>query len=246
MMRSTIFGFISFFLLVLIPLSYAARKEVKLTTYYPAPSGDYRNLSSTDDTYLATSNGHNVGVGTMAPGAKLDVKGQDASNAVMALQARGNAGTGLVVTNANRVGIGTNSPKGILDLTSNATAFFPPRVTTAQRNAIASTTSAESAKKGAVIYNTETNVLETYDGNKNWKTAGGEGGLSVYTGYDTGVTTQCPDNSGTFTGNWVCQQLGKTCVVGQVNVSQKCTANLDCAYYGGPSNTGDKAIIYCR
>lgn len=53
-------------LLVLVPLAYAARKEVKFTTYYPAPVGDYRNLSSTGDTNLATTSG-GVGIGTTNP-----------------------------------------------------------------------------------------------------------------------------------------------------------------------------------
>lgn len=65
-MKLTVIRLIVVLLLVQIPLLYAARKEVKLTTYYPAPTGDYRNLSSTGNTSLATASG-GVGIGTANP-----------------------------------------------------------------------------------------------------------------------------------------------------------------------------------
>ncbi|MDO8757111.1 MAG: hypothetical protein Q7J64_03790, partial [Elusimicrobiota bacterium] len=49
-------------------------ESVTLSTYYPAPSGVYTNMITTSDTYLAR-NGGNVGIGTVSPGAKLDVSG---------------------------------------------------------------------------------------------------------------------------------------------------------------------------
>ncbi|MBI3548356.1 MAG: hypothetical protein HY078_04805 [Elusimicrobia bacterium] len=51
-----------------------ASESMTLTTYYPSPSGIYRLLTSTQRTILARDSG-NVGVGTNAPGAKLDVAG---------------------------------------------------------------------------------------------------------------------------------------------------------------------------
>lgn len=56
------------------------------------------------------------------------------------------------------VGIGTTSPGGALDVVSTTKAFLPPRMTTAQRDAIASPTA------GMVIYNTTTNVLNFHNG----------------------------------------------------------------------------------
>ncbi len=47
---------------------------VVLSTYYPAPSGVYARMLTTNDTYLARDGGF-VGVGTGVPVAKLDVAG---------------------------------------------------------------------------------------------------------------------------------------------------------------------------
>lgn len=66
-------------LLVQIPVLKAdaetkVKREIQLTTYYPAPHGDYKNINTTEDTRLATSSG-NVGIGTTEPDsdAKLEV-----------------------------------------------------------------------------------------------------------------------------------------------------------------------------
>jgi hypothetical protein len=58
------------------------------------------------------------------------------------------------------VGIGTTSPNAnaILDVASTTKAFMPPRMTTVQRDAIA------SPGAGMVIYNTTTNVLNFHNG----------------------------------------------------------------------------------
>lgn len=59
---------------------------------------------------------------------------------------------------AGPIAIGTPTPNAnaVLDLTSTTKAFMPPRMTTAQRDAIASPTA------GMVIYNTTTNKLNVY------------------------------------------------------------------------------------
>ncbi|MDQ0065537.1 hypothetical protein [Chryseobacterium lathyri] len=67
----------------------------------------------------------------------------------------------------SQVGINTTSPQGALDVVSNTGAFIPPRMTTAQRNAIVLPPS------GAVIYNTTTSSLEFNYGipaSPTWKT----------------------------------------------------------------------------
>jgi len=56
-------------------ICYAADEgeEITLTTYYPAPYGDYDELSVSGNAYLAVDSG-NVGIGTTNPGAKLHIK----------------------------------------------------------------------------------------------------------------------------------------------------------------------------
>lgn len=67
--------------------------------------------------------------------------------------------TGLITVFA-QVGIGTTTPNAssVLDLTSTSKAFLPPRMTTAQRNAIANPVA------GMFIYNTTTTCIESYSG----------------------------------------------------------------------------------
>ncbi|WP_415325836.1 hypothetical protein [Chryseobacterium sp. MMS23-Vi53] len=78
-----------------------------------------------------------------------------------------NSGNGLpLILNpiGSNVGIGTNNPhsSAILELSSTTQGFLPPRMTTAQRDAIA------AKAEGLVIYNTSTKLLEYFDGT-NWK-----------------------------------------------------------------------------
>jgi len=58
-------------------ICYAAdeTEEITLTTYYPAPFGEYDELSVSGNTYLAVDSG-NVGIGTSSPGEKLEVDGK--------------------------------------------------------------------------------------------------------------------------------------------------------------------------
>jgi hypothetical protein len=59
------------------------------------------------------------------------------------------------ITSAGNVGIGTSAPNAAaqLDVASTARGFLPPRMTTAQRNAIS------TPPAGLMIYNTSTNKL---------------------------------------------------------------------------------------
>lgn len=107
--------------------------------------------------------------------------GQSANDAngaygVISFSARNNAGTGVVsdsqrafefsnyttplmtIRGNGNVGIGTTLPntKAALDITSTTKGFLPPRMTTAQRDAIA------SVPAGLMIYNTTTNKLNVY------------------------------------------------------------------------------------
>ena len=65
----------------------------------------------------------------------------------------GTSGT-TITTNNNLVGIGTTNPRGILDLVSTTSPFYLPRMTTAQRDAMAGISS------GAMIYNTSVNEFQ--------------------------------------------------------------------------------------
>jgi len=53
----------------------ALAEDVTITTYYPAPYGVYKNLTTTEDTYLATDFGYSVGIGTSNPSEELHVVG---------------------------------------------------------------------------------------------------------------------------------------------------------------------------
>ena len=66
-----------------------------------------------------------------------------------------NAGISLLI--AGRVGIGTITPTAstLLDLTSTTAAFLPPRMTTAQRDAL-------TAINGMIVYNSTTGAMNYY------------------------------------------------------------------------------------
>ena len=75
MLQKNILTGLFILMLVLAPSAYAGK--VELTTYFPSPYAEYKNLKSTGNSYFATSSGA-VGIGTATPNAssKLDVAGQ--------------------------------------------------------------------------------------------------------------------------------------------------------------------------
>ena len=114
-----------------------------------------------------------MGVGTISPSSVLDVVSANAVTALTVTQ----SGVGDIldikdgstsvfkivdggnVTIAGSVGIGgASAASAALDITSTTKGFLPPRMTTAQRDAIA------SPATGLVIYNTSTNKLNFYNG----------------------------------------------------------------------------------
>jgi hypothetical protein len=66
----------------------------------------------------------------------------------------------LVIGSGLNVGIGTAAPvsSAALEIVSTTRGFLPPKMTTAQRNAITNLTS------GLMVYNTTTNKLNFYNG----------------------------------------------------------------------------------
>ncbi len=75
-------GATSFFLFALAP--DLGSENLTLATYYPAPSGVYSQMITTQNAYLARDGGR-VGVGTVSPEAKLDVNGDVFVNGVTRL-----------------------------------------------------------------------------------------------------------------------------------------------------------------
>ena len=118
----------------------------------------------------------------------------------------------------SQVGIGTTSPdaSSILELESTTQGFLPPRLTTAQRDAIA------SPAEGLTIYNTENNCLETWNAT-DW--------ISICDGsiVTTIPSSNCPNTITTVVdvvadGNtWMDRNLG---------ASQAATSSTDAASYG--------------
>jgi fibronectin-binding autotransporter adhesin len=109
-------------------------------------------------------------------------------------------GTGLVNShiydNGASVGIGTASPNATaaLDITSTTQGFLPPRMTTAQRGSISSPVA------GLMIYNTDINCLQFYNGTI-WVSScavnATGGAITTIPGYEIITFT----SSGTFTAN---------------------------------------------
>ena len=102
-------------------------------------------------------NSGNAGIGASNPQNTMDIAG----NAVIGATYSGSGAApanGLLVE--GKVGIGTSAPasSASLDVTSTNTGVLFPRMTTTQRNLIA------SPAAGLIIYNTENNTLDVFDG----------------------------------------------------------------------------------
>jgi collagen type VII alpha len=92
----------------------------------------------------------------------------------------------LYLSDSGNVGIGTASPNAnaFLDVAGTTKASMPfPRMTTAQRNSIASPTA------GMLVYNTDTNFVDMYTTSWNALGAGGAFGIASSTGVYTFYTT---------------------------------------------------------
>ena len=125
----------------------------------------YGAIGATGATGVAGANGANGATGaTGTSGASgptgLLASGTAAGNTTFWNGSSWVLNNNNIFNNGGSVGVGTAAPSASakLDVTSTTQGFLPPRMTTTQRNAIASPAS------GLVIFNTTTNCLEYYAG----------------------------------------------------------------------------------
>jgi uncharacterized protein (TIGR02145 family) len=182
---------------------------------------------------LPGTNGTNGAVGATGPAGAQGIQG--ATGLLTSGSAAGNTpywngsqwvvnGTNLF-NNGSNLGVGTTSPhaSAITDLTSTTQGFLPPRMTTTQRNAIA------SPAAGLTIYNTTVNCLQWWNGTiwydgcgNNTPSAalttincGGASTTGTLTNGSTanGVSTAIPYTGGNA-GTYSAQSVSSTGVVG--------------------------------
>ncbi len=143
-----------------------------------------------------------------------------------------------------QTGVGTTSPNASakLDVTSTTQGFLTPRMTTAQRNAIA------SPATGLVIFNTETNCFNFYTGTVWFEMCGQTPGQSVHpcngiTNFTYGgqvyhtveIGTQCWMKENLNVGTMI-----DTSIVASNNgVIEKYCYKNDCNLYGGYYTYGE-------
>ena len=123
---------------------------------------------------------------------------------------------GFSTANA-QVGIGTTTPdaSAALDVESTDKGFLPPRLTSAQRNAIA------SPVEGLTIYNTDNGCLETYNGCAEWISMC-DGSFADSKCRDL-TTTVVDVTNGTTNKTWMDRNLG---------ASQAAASSTDANAYG--------------
>jgi len=96
--------------------NFLGSETLTMTTYYPAPYGGYASLLTTGRTLLARD-GDSVGIGTLTPGAKLDIKGLGNTAATFGFGMRNSDNTPImVVRDDGNVGIGTEIPASRLQV----------------------------------------------------------------------------------------------------------------------------------
>ena len=122
-------------------------------------------VSSAND-YLLRDTNHGLGwygTGKLWNGASVDGPAlYGYGGGVLGTNQGGTRTTALAWNSAGQVGIGTSTPNAaaLLDVSSTAKGLLPPRMTTAQRDAIAPAATAA----GLLIYNLDTKAANQWDG----------------------------------------------------------------------------------
>jgi len=104
------------------------------------------------------------------------------TNDANALALETNGATRMTILSGGNVGIGNTNPSAILDIASTTSGLLIPRMTQAQRDAIA------SPSAGLQVYNTTTNQLNFYNGTI-WTAGQGVTSITAGTGLSGGTIT---------------------------------------------------------
>jgi hypothetical protein len=132
------------------------------------PTGNNGSVGATGPQGTTGNNGAVGATGPQGPTGSFGVTGTTGQT----IYNNGTAwvGTSNLYNSGTKVGIGTTNPMGALDITSTTGAFMPPRMTTAQRNAL-------TPLEGMMIYNITTGKFQGYQSS---------GTLNTYLQIDTG------------------------------------------------------------
>jgi hypothetical protein len=192
--------------------------SIRATDYFVLTSiGGFRNNTGFE-VYGATSDGlqlngaaggnhvritstGNVGIGTSAPGGRLDVKGSGNTSATYGFNVQNSDGTGLVrVLNDGNVGIGTTEPTNILSLGNSAARKFWIENTATDVVGRALTVAAGGTVAGTAVSDVVGGNLILQSG---LGTGTGNSSISFQTGttLGTGMTLQTMSTKMTILGN---------------------------------------------
>ena len=132
----------------------------------------------------------------------------------------GTYGSNALVVRNNKVGVGTTTPNvaALLDITSTTKGFLPPRMTSTQRDAIA------SAPASLIVYNTTNNAISLHNG-----TAWGNV-LTTHSASFTSATLAAAVSDETGSGSLVfgtSPTLTTPSLVGPVNLTSQDTGAAD-------------------
>ena len=188
------------------------------------------------------TNGTNGAVGPTGPAGPQGIQG--ATGLLTSGAATGNTaywngsqwvvnGTNLY-NNGSNLGVGTISPNASakVEIASSTQGFLPPRMTTVQRNAIA------SPAIGLVIYNTTTNCLNYFIGSAWIQTCGSAEQPLVQPTYLAG-SVFC--SSPTLVVNVLYPTTGKIWMDRNLGATQVATSSTDVASYGDLYQWGRRA-----
>jgi hypothetical protein len=130
-----------------------------------------KSLTSGSSPFVVINTNGNVGIGTTAPGAKLQVVGN---------------GTRAAIFTSGNVGIGTTAPGYALEVSGDIK--IGDSGSTIPRLILGSSSADGTAANGAMIYNTTTNKFRCYQ-NGGWTDCIGTGGPGTSYSFTNGLTS---------------------------------------------------------